>query len=427
MWRASRWAESTRSQDLPRGERVLRAEYAPQGVAGSGGERAGTFGVAAGGGTGGPAGGLTALERPLVFLSMTIALAGLALARLAPPSWSRLRRSIMEPTDSTSAGWITVTQKYYLSDRTNNAIDLVDAATDTFLGFIGQGQYTGSHLCPDHTSDHAKDLRHCSGPNGVTTDDQGHVWAGDGNGNVIEASATQPGRGIIRKIATGGKYRVDEVAYDPIDRILMASSDGDSPPFVTFISIMDGSVLGHYKYPAGQDGLEQPAWVRGTGWFYQNVPGPKNRIDVFDPHKLANPVRSFPVECKGGLLGLTLSGLVAGPPGRLMTVCGTVGGKSIDPRTGQVYKTIPQVGDADEVWYDTGSNSYYFAHSAEGATEAATATSGAIGVVSAPTEKFVADIPIRGEGVHSVAVNARNGHIYVPVNGKGILVIAPAK
>ena len=29
------------------------------------------------------------------------------------------------------------TQKYYLADRTNNAIDLVDSATDTFLGFIG--------------------------------------------------------------------------------------------------------------------------------------------------------------------------------------------------------------------------------------------------------------------------------------------------
>ena len=37
-------------------------------------------------------------------------------------------------------------QRYYFSDRTNNAIDLVDAATDTFLGFIGKGQYTGTRL-----------------------------------------------------------------------------------------------------------------------------------------------------------------------------------------------------------------------------------------------------------------------------------------
>jgi DNA-binding beta-propeller fold protein YncE len=311
------------------------------------------------------------------------------------------------------------TQKYYLADRTNNAIDVVDAATDTFLGFIGKGQYTGSKPCPGRP----KDLRHCSGPNGVTTDDQGHVWAGDGAGDVIEADAAKPGAPIIRKIATGGKFRVDEVAYDPVDRILIASSDGDSPVFLTFISVTDGKVLGHYRYPKDQDGLEQPAWVRATGSFYQNVPGPKNRIDVFDPHKLPNPLKSFLVECSGGLLGLTLSGLVAGPDARLMTVCGTVGGKSLDARTGRVLKTIPQVGDADEVWYDPGSNRYYFAHSAAGAAEATAARSGAIGIVDAATDAFVTDIPIEGAGVHSVAVNARNAHIFVPVNGRGILVI----
>jgi len=315
------------------------------------------------------------------------------------------------------------TQKYYLADRTNNAIDLVDAATDTFLGFIGKGQYTGSKPCAGRPSD----LRHCSGPNGVTTDDLGHVWAGDGVGDVIEAGATQTGTTIIRKIPTGGKFRVDEVAYDPVDRILMASSDGDSPVFLTFISVTDGSVLGHYKYAVDQDGLEQPVWDRETGWFCQNVPGAKNRVDVFDPHNLPNPIKNFPVDCKGGLLGLTLSGLVVGPLGRLMTVCGTVGAKSLDPRTGQVQKTIPQVGDADEVWYDPRSNCYYFAHSVNGASEATAARAGAVGVVDAATEEFVGDIPIEGAGVHSVAVNATNGHIFVPVNGKGILVLVPKR
>jgi hypothetical protein len=110
-----------------------------------------------------------------------------------------------------------------------------------------------------------------------------------------------------------------------------------------------------------------------------------------------------------------------------MTVCGTVGGKSLDPRDGRVLKTIPQVGDADEVWYDPGSNSYYFAHSVNGAAEAATARAGAIGIVNAATDDFVADIPIEGAGVHSVAVNAKNNHIFVPVAGKGILVLLPIK
>jgi hypothetical protein len=315
------------------------------------------------------------------------------------------------------------TQKYYLTDRTNNAIDLVDAATDTFIGFIGKGQYTGTRPCPGHP----RDLRHCAGPNGVVTDDLGHVWAGDGAGNIIEADATKPSTAIIRKIPTGGRFRVDELAYDPIDKILMTSNDGDVPPFLTFISVTDGSVLGHNFYPKDQDGMEQPVWDRDTGWFYQNVPGKTNRIDVFDPHKLPNPVKSFPVECKGGVLDLTLSGLTAGPNGRLMTACGSVGGLSLDARTGQIGKTVSQVGDTDEVWYDPGTNSYYFAHTTQGATELSMAAAGAVGVVNAATEEFVTEIPFEGGGVHSVAVNAVNKHVFVPVYGKGIYVVTPGK
>ena len=314
------------------------------------------------------------------------------------------------------------TQKYYLTDRTNNAIDLVDAATDTFLGFIGKGQFTGTRPCPGHP----KDLRHCAGPNGVLTDGLGHVWAGDGEGNIIEADATKPGTAVIRKIPTGGKFRVDELAYDPVDKILMTSNDGDAPPFLTFVSAVDGKILGQYKYPAGQDGMEQPAWDKDTGWFYQNVPGAKNRIDVFDPHKLPNPIKSFPVECKGGVLDLTLSGLTAGPNGRLMTACGSVGGLSLDARTGKIGKTVPKVGDTDEVWYDPGTNSYYFAHTAE-ETDLSKAAAGAVGVVDASTEEFVYEIPFQGGGVHSVAVNAVNKHIFVPVYGKGIFVVTPDK
>ncbi len=302
-------------------------------------------------------------------------------------------------------------QRYYLADRTNNAIDLVDSATDTFLGFIGRGHYTGSRPCPGQP----RELRHCAGPNGVVTDDLGHVWAGDGDGNIIEADATKPGTAIIRSIPTGGKGRVDEMAYDPIDRILLAENDGDSPPRVTFISVTDGVVLGHYVYPADQDGMEQPVWVRQTGLFYQNVPGKKNRIDVFDPHKLSNPVKSFPVECSGGLLDLTVSGLTVGPNGRLMTVCGSVGGVSIDSKTGNILKTVRQGADADEVWYDPGSNNYYFSRGA---------VSGGVAVVDGTTEEFVANIPLGG---HSVAVNATNKHIFVPVAGKGIYVVAPRK
>jgi len=74
-----------------------------------------------------------------------------------------------------------------------------------------------------------------------------------------------------------------------------------------------------------------------------------------------------------------------------------------------------------------GTNSYYFAHTAEGATEISSATSGAVGVVDAATEEFVTEIPFKGGGVHSVAINAVNKHVFVPVYGKGIFVVVPGK
>lgn len=301
--------------------------------------------------------------------------------------------------------WVDqATQRYYLSDRNNDAIDLVNAATDTFIGFIGKGHYTGARTCPGQP----KQWRLCAGPNGVITDDFGHVWAGNGNGDIIEANATRPGSAIIRVIPTGGTGRIDEFAYDPVDRIMMAENDGSFPPYITFFSPVTGRILSQYHYPKGQIGMEQPKWDPRTGFFYENVPGKNDRIDVFDPHELERPVKSIPVKCVGGLLGLTLAGLTVGPNGMLMTVCGSVGGALVNPVTGKVVKVIPQGGDADEVWYDSGTNNYFFS-----------GPSG-VAVVNASSLKYLTTIPLPS---HSVAVDARNHHVFVPVAGKGIYVV----
>jgi hypothetical protein len=76
----------------------------------------------------------------------TMMFASVMMAALAAADARRMTLVKGSPTtDSFDISWVdNATQKYYLSDRTNNAIDLVDAATDTFLGSIGQGQYTGS-------------------------------------------------------------------------------------------------------------------------------------------------------------------------------------------------------------------------------------------------------------------------------------------
>jgi hypothetical protein len=45
-----------------------------------------------------------------------------------------------------------------------------------------------------------------------------------------------------------------------------------------------------------------------------------------------------------------------------------------------------------------------------------------VAVVEAANETFVGNIPL---GSHSVAVNANNKHVFVPVAGKGIFMVAP--
>src|SRR5438034_11259991 len=67
-------------------------------------------------------------------------------------------------------------QTYYLADRSNKAVDIFDASSNTFetrvAGFVG---FTGNN--------------DTSGPNGiVVVHDRGEVWAGDGNstGKVID-------------------------------------------------------------------------------------------------------------------------------------------------------------------------------------------------------------------------------------------------
>ena len=116
------------------------------------------------------------------------------------------------------------------------------------------------------------------------------------------------------------------------------------------------------------------------------------------------------MECSGGQLGLTLSGPTVGPNWQLMTVCGSVGGVTVDARDGRVGKPIPEGGDADEVWYDPGSDNYYFSRISN------------VAVVNAARGKFVTSIPL---GSHSIAANARNQHVFVPVAGKGIFVVKP--
>ena len=111
--------------------------------------------------------------------------------------------------------------------------------------------------------------------------------------------------------------------------------------------------------------------------------------------------------CLNGPTGLTLA-----PDDRLIGACDN-GGVIVKQRGGHEQRLIPNVGGADEIWFNRGDGHVYFAETG----------AGQLGVAEAEDGRFVANLPT-GVGSHSVAAYAENNHIFVPVNGGGIDVFA---
>jgi hypothetical protein len=297
-------------------------------------------------------------------------------------------------------------QRYYLTDRTatkgTGRIDVVDTQANKFLytipsthaeiGFAG----TVPAVTPGCT---------ISGPNGVVAIPQtNQLWVSDGDSTmkVIDLDA----KAVVAVISTGGKCRADELAYDPLDHILMVANPNDNPPYLTFISTDTQAVLGKYTYPASQaivpgtpgGGLEQPVYNAKSKKFYQAVPSTSSSvgsIDVFDPVTMKK-VASYPTSA------CSPAGLTLASSQFMITSCGAV----LDASTGTVVATVTGV-SADQVWYNPGDNLYYF---------------GGMGIVDANTNQNIATFP--SAVGHTLAADPNNNRVFAPVSGVGIKVFA---
>ncbi len=290
--------------------------------------------------------------------------------------------------------------RYYLADRTPTAgtgrIDVVDTQTLKFLYTIPQDS-SGTGFV-GNTGSGAK-----SGPNGVVAIpylNQLYVGDGDSTVKVVDLAAKK----IIATIPTGGKFRADELAYDPLDHIVMIANPNDSPPFLTFISTDTQSVLGTLNYSSTQRGLEQPVWNGQVQRFMISVPaagGSAGSVDRIDPIAMQITDRFF--------LICSPSGLALGPIQHVMTACGSV----IDGRDGSHVAFSQGQGEltisGDEIWFNPGDNRYYFG-------------SGNVGVVDAENNNPLGFITFAGG--HSIAVDSATNRIFVPVSGVGIKVFA---
>jgi hypothetical protein len=261
-----------------------------------------------------------------------------------------------------------VTGNVFIADRSNAAVDIFSGSSNTFLGratgFTGQGATTS-----------------VSGADGVLTVTSGGtttLYAGDGNSTLKVFNATNPAAPtLLQSISTGGMFRVDEMAYSPATKQVLAANNADTPAFGNLFSTTGPAAApatllnppGHIIVPAAQGGIpgggmEQPVWNPNTGTFFISIPqlaGTNNPGGVSEISTTGVVLRTIDL----GTLGITScspTGLALGASGNLMVGCGNVGTQAIllNPAgAGSIVKTFAGLGGADEIWYDPTTNKFY--------------------------------------------------------------------
>ena len=318
--------------------------------------------------------------------------------------------------------------RVYITDRGNSGagvppgIDVIDTRHDKFL-FQIKLDTTANGVLVFH-----------SGGEGDEEDDGGvgTLVAGGSNSKTIFIDLAHPSATPI-EVSTGGNNRADELAYDPLDHLILIANDRDTPhPFVSFVSTTSHMVVGQIKYdgsdanhPLSTGGIEQPVWNARTRKFYIAIPSTgdhaNGEVDEINPSTKAI-TRRFVTNCGP-------AGLVLIPLQRLMTSCGEV----LDIASGNVVTDIttkPAI-VADEIWFNPGDERVYFG----GITGSPVIGALPPYKVFPPTPPAVAPgaLPWVGsftstpiEFSHSIAADSENNRIYVPVTNVGVLVFTDA-
>ena len=309
---------------------------------------------------------------------------------------------------------------YILADRSNAGVDVFSVVGRSFLFRVGG--FAGFHGSND-----------TAGPNGVLTVNSREVWAGDGN-NASDGTRSSVKvidlltKTIVKTIVIPhGEARADELAFDPVDQLVLVANDADSPPFVTFISTRTRKVLKQFFFPEATNGIEQSQWSPDTGLFYLNLPevapnGPatgEGQVVVFDPRELEIVHRFTTHNCDA-------AGLALGPDEQAMLGCqGTTSNdvklpnesQVISLRNGRVVKTITQVGGTDQVWFNPGDNHYYLAARNN-------ATGPVLGTVDADEPAFDNNAPTTANA-HSVAADPIFNNVFVPLTAGAANKVCP--
>jgi len=314
--------------------------------------------------------------------------------------------------------------EYYLADRSNAGIDIVDTDRDTFKRRIGG--FTGLVLT------NGKVNMGLSGPNGVTSHGR-WLYAGDGDSTVKVVDLNAPTASAIKQIVnTGGTQRVDKLALTADGRLLIANNTSDDPPFETlFVANGDGATSAVTKIaritvdptiipPGFGLGIKSPTWEPRTQRFYVSIPTIADTpsgcnygqltgdvtcsggLLVIDPTALSGStavIGSFDLATNTGVVPVNECGpfgITVGPHANLLQGCT----QSAEPSNTStlvidaITKHFANIGDitgSNEVWFNAGDDRYY----------------------TGSTNLLIETIP-QSSASNSVAADFRRNRIFVP-------------
>jgi hypothetical protein len=345
--------------------------------------------------------------------------------------------------------------EYYLADRSNSAIDIIDTETLKFKGFLGG--FVGVAL----NSKGGVDNNH-SGPDGVATHGR-WLYAGDGDSTLkifdLETLAQK------NTINTGGSTRVDEMALTTDGKLLLAANNAEDPPYATLFAANGDDKTDHTRkitkitidptiLPKAGLSIEQPSWDPKTKRFYTSIP-----IVANNPKDCNYGQLSGPITCDGGLLvtdptaltvvtdpvtgpiavqgafdpatntGVVLlhacspNGSTVGPDDNLLLGCTPQNAPSdtttlvINAKT-KVQTPINNITGSDEVWFNKGDQRYYLGARQDctipgNPCPLASQETAVLGVIDADTNLLIEKIP-QSSNSHSVAADSKRNRIFVP-------------
>jgi hypothetical protein len=339
----------------------------------------------------------TAAAAPIYSLSDTIAI---------PATAANNQGGVMNQFDISFVD--AATGYYYLADRSNAAVDIINGATHQVVsqpgGFAGQQATTST-----------------SGPDGVlvagTT-----LYAGDANSLLRSFNVSNPASPtqLFPPIFTGGKFRVDEMAYSPTTHQLLVANNADTPAFGTLLNATNGQILvGNITVPnspAATGGLEQSVWNPKTGTFFISVPafnGTGNPGGVAEIDTNGKVIRTYDFATMG-ISSCSPTGLAIGASGHLAVGCGNAGTQTVilDPTAnggnGQILAKLAGVSGSDELWYDPATGNFFV-------TGVDASGNRIFAVVSDATNSILSTTSLPNVNAHSIAVDPLNGEVFVPL------------